>query len=212
MGDLMSAALQNRLEQLRVMPVLAIENPDLGIKVAEVLTDAGFPAAEVTFRTDSAARVMAGIRQAFPDMLLGAGTVTSKEQLVAAQEAGVDFAVSPGFNPAIVGLAGQLGLPFIPGINSPSQVEQAMMMGLQVLKFFPAEVSGGVSMLKALQSVYPVRFMPTGGVSTDNVRQYLELDSVLVCGGTWLAPAELIEQQKWQLIAHRLSELRRLLV
>lgn len=208
MKELLPEVFQNRLKNLQVMPVVTVSKPEHGLKLAEVLVAGGFPAAEITFRVEGAAQIIQTIRKAFPELLLGAGTVIRKQQLAAAYDAGVDFAVSPGFNPAIVELAIDLNLPFMPGVNNPGQVEQAMAMGLEVMKFFPAEVSGGVDMVQALQAVYPVRFMPTGGINPSNVVRYLELSSVLVCAGTWLAPQLLIEQENWQQIAVLLAELR----
>jgi len=119
----------------------------------------------------------------------------------AAIGAGADFIVSPGLNPTTVKHCQQRGIAIVPGINNPSLVEQAMELGLDTLKFFPAEASGGIAMLKALSAVYPVSFMPTGGVSEENVSDYLALPSVLACGGTWMVPAKLIDEQRWDEIA-----------
>jgi 2-dehydro-3-deoxyphosphogluconate aldolase/(4S)-4-hydroxy-2-oxoglutarate aldolase len=137
------------------------------------------------------------MRAEFPEMLIGAGTILTNEQVDQAIEAGVDFIVSPGFNPRTVQYCLDKGVAIVPGVNNPSLVEQAMEMGLRTLKFFPAEPSGGVGMLKALTAVYPVKFMPTGGVSLGNVDEYLSIPSVLACGGTWMVPTKLIDEGKW---------------
>lgn len=189
--------LNEQLSKLKVIPVIAITKVEDAIPLGKALVENGMPCAEITFRTDCAAAAIKAMRDAFPDMLIGAGTVLTNSQVDEAIEAGVDFIVSPGFNPRTVQYCLDKGVAIIPGINNPSLVEQAMEMGLDTVKFFPAEPSGGVAMLKALSAVYPVRFMPTGGVSLKNVDDYLSLSSVLACGGTWMVPSDLISQGKW---------------
>ncbi|MGY5449521.1 bifunctional 4-hydroxy-2-oxoglutarate aldolase/2-dehydro-3-deoxy-phosphogluconate aldolase [Agarivorans sp. MS3-6] len=193
--------LNEQLQKLKVIPVIAIDNADDAVPLAKVLVDNGLPCAEITFRTPAAAQAIANMREAYPDMLIGAGTVLTSEQVDQAIDAGVDFVVSPGFNPTTVLYCQQRNMPIIPGVNNPSLVEQAMEMGLDTLKFFPAEPSGGVGMLKALTAVYPVKFMPTGGVSVKNINDYLSINAVLACGGTWMVPANLIKDQNWDAIA-----------
>ncbi|OOE84434.1 ketohydroxyglutarate aldolase [Salinivibrio sp. PR6] len=193
--------LNQRLKAIRIVPVIAINNADDAVPLAKTLVDNGLPCAEITFRTDAAARAIRLMRDAYPDMLIGAGTVLTTTQVDAAIDAGADFIVSPGLNPTTVKHCQQCGIPIIPGINNPSLVEQAMELGLDTLKFFPAEASGGIAMLKALSAVYPVSFMPTGGVSEANVSDYLALPSVLACGGTWMVPAKLIDARNWDHIA-----------
>ncbi|OOE33542.1 ketohydroxyglutarate aldolase [Salinivibrio kushneri] len=193
--------LNQRLKAIRIVPVIAINNADDAVPLAKTLVDNGLPCAEVTFRTDAAARAIRLMRDAYPEMLIGAGTVLTTTQVDAAIDAGADFIVSPGLNPTTVKHCQQRGIPIIPGINNPSLVEQAMELGLDTLKFFPAEASGGIAMLKALSAVYPVSFMPTGGVSEANVSDYLALPSVLACGGTWMVPGKLIDEQRWDEIA-----------
>ncbi|BEU03648.1 ketohydroxyglutarate aldolase [Agarivorans sp. OAG1] len=193
--------LNEQLQALKVIPVIAIDNADDAVPLAKVLVDNGLPCAEITFRTPAAAQAIANMREAYPDMLIGAGTVLNSGQVDQAIEAGVDFVVSPGFNPTTVRYCQQRNMPIIPGVNNPSLVEQAMEMGLDTLKFFPAEPSGGVGMLKALTAVYPVKFMPTGGVSVKNINDYLSINAVLACGGTWMVPANLIKEQNWDAIA-----------
>ncbi|SIO36332.1 bifunctional 4-hydroxy-2-oxoglutarate aldolase/2-dehydro-3-deoxy-phosphogluconate aldolase [Salinivibrio sp. ES.052] len=193
--------LNQRLKAIRIVPVIAINNANDAVPLAKTLVDNGLPCAEITFRTDEAASAIKQMRDAYPDMLIGAGTVLTPEQVDAAIDAGADFIVSPGLNPTTVKHCQQRGIAIVPGINNPSLVEQAMELGLDTLKFFPAEASGGIAMLKALSAVYPVSFMPTGGVSDKNVEDYLALPSVIACGGTWMVPAKLIDQQKWEDIA-----------
>ena len=193
--------LTSRMRALKVIPVIAIKNAHKAAKLAQVLSENGLPCAEVTFRTEAAAQAIRNMREAYPDMLIGAGTVLTTQQVDAAIEAGVDFIVSPGFNPTTVKYCQQRNMPIIPGVNNPSLVEQAMEMGLNTLKFFPAEPSGGVEMLKALSAVYPVSFMPTGGVNPANVNQYLALNAVFACGGTWMVPGNLIDEERWDELA-----------
>ncbi|MBF9003227.1 MULTISPECIES: bifunctional 4-hydroxy-2-oxoglutarate aldolase/2-dehydro-3-deoxy-phosphogluconate aldolase [Vibrio] len=194
-------SLNEQLNDIKVVPVIAIKDANKAVKLAKVLVENGLPCAEVTFRTEAAAEAIRHIREAFPDMLIGAGTVLTPQQVDNAIEAGADFIVSPGFNPTIVKYCQQRNVTIIPGVNNPSLVEQAMEMGLRTLKFFPAEPSGGVGMLKAMSAVYPIKFMPTGGVKPSNVKDYLALPTVLACGGTWMVPNDLIDNEKWDELA-----------
>ncbi len=189
--------LNTQLADLKVVPVIAINKVEDAVPLGRVLVENGLPCAEITFRTECAAQAMAAMRAAFPEMLIGAGTVLTNEQVDQAVAAGADFIVSPGFNPRTVQYCIDKSVPIVPGVNNPSLVEQAMEMGLRTLKFFPAEPSGGVAMLKAMSAVYPVQFMPTGGVSLSNLDAYLSVSSVLACGGTWMVPTSLIDEGKW---------------
>ncbi|MCL1142029.1 bifunctional 4-hydroxy-2-oxoglutarate aldolase/2-dehydro-3-deoxy-phosphogluconate aldolase [Shewanella gaetbuli] len=198
--------LNEKLTQLKVIPVIAIDNADDAIPLGKALVENGMNCAEVTFRTPCAAQAIRNMREAFPDMLIGAGTILTPAQVDEAIEAGVDFIVSPGFNPKIVQYCLDKDFPIIPGINSPSLVEQAMEMGLKTVKFFPAEPSGGIQMLKALAAVYPVTFMPTGGVSLKNVDEYLAIPAVLACGGTWMLPPKMIADGQWDEIGRLVKE------
>ncbi|TDE24383.1 bifunctional 4-hydroxy-2-oxoglutarate aldolase/2-dehydro-3-deoxy-phosphogluconate aldolase [Vibrio owensii] len=189
--------LNDQLANLKVIPVIAINKAEDAIPLGRTLVENGMPCAEITFRTECAAEAIRAMRAEFPEMLIGAGTILTNEQVDQAIEAGVDFIVSPGFNPRTVQYCLDKGVAIVPGVNNPSLVEQAMEMGLRTLKFFPAEPSGGVGMLKALTAVYPVKFMPTGGVSLGNVDEYLSIPSVLACGGTWMVPTKLIDEGKW---------------
>ena len=186
-----------RLEEEKLVPVIKLDTPDQALPLVDALAAGGITVAEVTFRTDAAAESIKLIRENRPDILVGAGTVLTLEQLDAAEKAGASFIVSPGFNPVIVEACIKKGLPITPGVTNPSQVEQAMHMGLKVLKFFPAELSGGIPMLKAFGSVYNARFMPTGGLNVDNFTDYLALPNVVACGGSWMVKADYIKNGQY---------------
>ena len=199
-------SLTDRLRHLRLIPVITLNQAEQAVALGQTLLAAGLPGAEITFRTPAAAEAIRLLRAAFPDLLIGAGTVLTSSQVDAAMAAGADFIVSPGLNPTTVRYCQQQGIPIIPGINNPSQVEQALELGLSTLKFFPAEASGGIAMLKALSAVYPVQFMPTGGISPANVEKYLALPSVIACGGTWMVPNDLIDQGDWSTLTTLIGE------
>lgn len=193
--------VKQRLSEFKIVPVITINNANKAVKLAQVLVENGLPCAEVTFRTPVAAQAIKNMREAYPDMLIGSGTVLTTKQVDESIEAGVDFVVSPGLNPTTVKYCQQRGVQIVPGVNNPSLVEQAMELGLDTLKFFPAEPSGGINMLKALIAVYPVSFMPTGGVSSKNVNDYLAIPEVFACGGSWMIPTDLIDDEKWDELA-----------
>ncbi|KHT65063.1 ketohydroxyglutarate aldolase [Photobacterium gaetbulicola] len=203
----MEQTIESKLSAMKVVPVIAIKEADKAKPLAKVLVENGLPCAEITFRTEAAAESIRLMREAYPEMLIGAGTVLTTEQVDQAIDAGADFIVSPGLNPTTVAYCQQKNVAVIPGVNNPSLVEQAMSLGLKTLKFFPAEPSGGIGMLKALSAVYPVEFMPTGGVSPANVADYLALETVIACGGTWMVPNNLIDQGDWQAIGKLVSEI-----
>ncbi len=199
--------LEQRLAQIKIVPVIAINHAQQALPLAKVLMENGLPCAEITFRTEAAQEAIRLMRDAYPEMLIGAGTVLTTAQVDQAQQAGADFIVSPGLNPTTVKYCQQRGIAIVPGVNNPSLVEQAMELGLRTLKFFPAEPSGGVAMLKALSAVYPVKFMPTGGISAANVQHYFDLPSVVACGGTWMVPTDLMDKGDWPAIAKLVREL-----
>lgn len=198
--------LLEKIKSLKVVPVITINNAEHGAPLAKVLMENGLPCAEVTFRTPAAVQAIKNMRAAYPDLLIAAGTVLTTAQVDQAIDAGVDFIVSPGFNPKIVAYCQQKNVIIIPGVNSPSLVEQALEFNLTTLKFFPAEASGGIAMLKALSAVYPVKFMPTGGIGLNNIAQYTALPSVLVCGGSWMVPNSLIDSENWQELGKLVAE------
>ncbi|WMN56889.1 bifunctional 4-hydroxy-2-oxoglutarate aldolase/2-dehydro-3-deoxy-phosphogluconate aldolase [Vibrio fluvialis] len=199
--------LEQRLQQIKIVPVIAINDAAHAVPLAKVLVENGLPCAEVTFRTDAAQESIRLMRDAYPELLIGAGTVLTTQQVDQAISAGADFIVSPGLNPTTVKYCQQRGIAIVPGVNNPSLVEQAMELGLKTLKFFPAEPSGGVAMLKALSAVYPVQFMPTGGVNPRNVADYMAIPSVVACGGTWMVPSDLMDSGNWDEIARLVREL-----
>ena len=190
--------LLNRIHDIGIVPVIAIEDADKAVNLARALVKGGLPVAEVTFRTEAAEDAIRAIVREVPEMIVGAGTVLTKEQADRAIDAGVNFIVSPGFNPEITKYVLDKGACMIPGTATAGEMEQAMMMGLSVVKFFPAEQNGGVAKLKALAGPYKkLRWMPTGGVNTDNLVDYLSFHQILACGGTWMVKKDLIEGQKW---------------
>ena len=199
-------SLTDRLHQLRLLPVIALNRAEQAEPLGQTLLAAGLPAAEITFRTPVAAEAIRRLRTAFPELLIAAGTILTPAQVDAALAAGADFIVSPGLNPTTVRYCQQQGIPIIPGVNNPSQVEQALELGLSTLKFFPAEASGGLAMLKALAAVYPVQFMPTGGISPANLEKYLALPNVIACGGSWMVPGDLIDQGDWAALGRLIAD------
>ena len=191
------------LSAIRIVPVLVLNDVDSGLKMCEVLAECGLPAAEITFRTTAAEAVIKAASSRFPELYLGAGTVLNSRDLHRAFDAGAKFAVAPGFNPTIVKEAVANGFAFAPGVCTPSEVEQAMEYGCRFLKFFPAEASGGINFLKSLIAPYKhmgVRFMPTGGVTTANVADYLAVKEIVAVGGTWLGKSSDIESGNWDAI------------
>jgi 2-dehydro-3-deoxyphosphogluconate aldolase/(4S)-4-hydroxy-2-oxoglutarate aldolase len=184
------------LEKLKlhgIVPVVKIENAEKAVPLAEALCRGGLPCAEITFRTDAAEESIRRISTAMPDMLVGAGTVLTPEQADKAQDAGAKFAVSPGFNPKVVQHCIKIGLPIFPGCSSPSDIEQALELGLNCVKFFPAEQAGGITAVKAMAAPYNVSFIPTGGINAKNLNDYLSFDRVVACGGSWMVDAALID-------------------
>ncbi|MEH0739951.1 bifunctional 4-hydroxy-2-oxoglutarate aldolase/2-dehydro-3-deoxy-phosphogluconate aldolase [Vibrio cholerae] len=201
------STINEQLKALKVIPVITIDKAEDIIPLGKVLAENGLPAAEITFRSDAAAEAIRLLREAQPDMLIGAGTVLNKEQASAAKEAGATFVVSPGFNPNTVKACQEIGIDILPGVNNPSTIEAALEMGLTTMKFFPAEASGGVTMVKALLAPYgDVHIMPTGGVNQKNIKDYLAVPRVLACGGTWMVDKSLITNGKWDEIARLTRE------
>lgn len=192
-----------------VVPVIAIDSAEAAIPLADALLAGGLPLVEITFRTAAAAEAIRRITSERPQLLVGAGTVLTAANLEAALGCGAKFGVAPGLNPEIVQLAENEGWPFVPGVATPSEIEQGLALGCKVLKFFPAEALGGVPMLQALVAPYGhtgVRFMPTGGANLNNLAAYLGIRQVAAVGGTWLAKKEDLAAGKWQEIQHRCEE------
>lgn len=195
-----SEAVVAQLGKIRIVPVLVLNDLDSGLKMCEVLAECGLPAAEITFRTKAAESIIRAASTRFPELYLGAGTVLNVDDLKRAFDAGSKFAVAPGFNPTVVRAAVSAGYAFAPGVCTPGEIEQTMELGCRFLKFFPAEAAGGTKMLKSLIAPYKhlgVRFMPTGGVTTANVLDYLAIKEVVAVGGTWLGKADEIAAGNW---------------
>lgn len=194
------------LKKHKLVPVIAIDKAEDALKLGEVFQKTGLGVAEITFRTAAAGKAIALIKKEFPDLLVGAGTLLTEDQLKEAADCGSDFFISPGFNPPMVEIAQKMNLLHLPGVTNPGQVEQAMWMGLKALKFFPAEAAGGIPMLKAFSAVYPqVEFMPTGGISDKNILSYLSLKNVFGCGGSWIVQKEDISEGRWELMEEKIT-------
>ncbi|KHT46696.1 bifunctional 4-hydroxy-2-oxoglutarate aldolase/2-dehydro-3-deoxy-phosphogluconate aldolase [Vibrio sinaloensis] len=203
----MNNEMINKLKQFKVIPVIQINKVEHAVPLAKVLVENGLPVAEVTFRTAAAAQAIKAMSEAYPEMCVGAGTVLNAAQVDQAKAAGSEFVVAPGLNPNTVRYCQEVGMPIVPGVNNPSQVEQALELGLSFLKFFPAEASGGVAMVKSLLAPYvDVSLMPTGGIGKGNVNDYLAIDRVVCCGGTWMVAPSLIENEQWDEIAKLVRE------
>jgi 2-dehydro-3-deoxyphosphogluconate aldolase/(4S)-4-hydroxy-2-oxoglutarate aldolase len=182
-----------RLRQLGVIPVVSLDRVESAVPLAEALLAGGLPCAEITFRTMAAEPAIRAISQSFPEILVGAGTILSEEQVERAMAAGAKFIVSPGFSQDVVNLCRQRNLPVFPGVCTPTDIMMALEAELTILKFFPAEAFGGLKTLKALSAPFPnVEFIPTGGVSAANLEEYLSFGKVLACGGSWMVKRELI--------------------
>ena len=206
-GEGMMKTLEERFYDYAVVPVVVLNDADDAVPLADALIKGGLPCAEVTFRTDAAEESIRRICESFPDMLVGAGTVLTTEQVERAHKAGAKFIVSPGFDPEIIDCCISIGLPVLPGCITPSEIAQAVKRGLKVVKFFPAEQSGGVAMIKAMAAPYSmVKFMPTGGISTKNLADYLSCDKILCCGGSWMVKEDLIRSGSFDKITDMTRE------
>ena len=198
-----------KIGSFKVVPVIAIDEVAAALPLADALIEGGLPLAEITFRTQAAADVLRTLKRERPALLLGAGTVLNVENLRLARDCGAEYALAPGLNPAVVTEALRIGLPFAPGIATPSEVEEALTLGLRVVKFFPAGDLGGPRMLGSLSGPYAhtgVRFIPTGGVTLDNLKDYLSVKTVLAVGGTWIAKREDIKAGNWDKIRDNCRE------
>ncbi len=204
--------MHNALDQISaigVVPVIAIDSAGHALPLADALIAGGLPVVEITFRTAAAADAIRILSKERPGLITGAGTVLTIDNLEVARDAGAKFAVAPGLNPRVVGAAAALGLPFVPGIATPSDIEAGLELGCKLLKFFPAEALGGTKLLSAMSAPYRhtgVRFMPTGGASTANLADYIKSKTVAAVGGTWIAKPEDIAEGRWDEIARRCRE------
>ena len=193
--------LNRKLREYGVVPVIVLSDPEQAEPLGEALLAGGLPVAEITFRSDAALEGIRTMARVYPQILLGAGTVLSVDQAKAAADAGAAFIVTPGFNPAVVDHCIDAGLPIYPGISGTGEIEAALLRGLEVVKFFPAEALGGVSMLKALSGPYRnLGFMPTGGISPANIHDYLALPQVIACGGSWLVSKDALAARDYSSI------------
>ncbi len=196
-----------KIGKIGIVPVVKIDRAEDAIPLAGALCAGGLPCAEVTFRTDAAAEAIRLMTANFPDMCVGAGTVLNAQQVDAAAEAGAKFIVSPGLNPRTVRYCLEKNIPVIPGTSSPSDVEQAIELGLDTVKFFPAEQSGGLAKIKAMAAPYGnMKFMPTGGVNAKNLTSYLDFNRIIACGGSWMVPGDLINEGAWDKIRQLTEE------
>jgi len=200
------------LSRIGLVPVITIESPRDAVPLAEALLDGGIACAEVTFRTPAAGEAIHGISSTCGELLVGAGTVLTVEQAEQATQAGAQYVVAPGFDPAVVGWCLERNVPVIPGVATPTEISMALARGLSLLKFFPAEAMGGVQTLQALSAPFAgVRFIPTGGITVANLPQYLALPNVAACGGSWMAKEGMISAGRFAEIA-RLSRQARAIV
>lgn len=197
--------------ELKVVPVVVLDDAKDAEPLAKALVEGGLPCAEVTFRTEAAAESIRTMTEVYPDMLVGAGTVLTTEQVDKAVESGAKFIVSPGFDSEIVDYCIGKNIPVFPGCISPSEVAQAVKRGLKVVKFFPAEQSGGLAMIKAMAAPYHMlKFMPTGGINTENLKEYLACDKILCCGGSWMVKGDMIKAGEFEKIKKLTREAKEL--
>ena len=202
----MNAVLE-QISKIGIVPVVKIDNAADALPLAKALCAGGLPCAEVTFRTSAAAEAIKIMTDNFPSMCVGAGTVLNAEQVDAAVAAGAKFIVSPGLNPRTVKYCVEKNIPITPGTSSPSDIEQAIELGLDVVKFFPAEQSGGLAKIKAMAAPYVnMKFMPTGGINPQNVREYLAYDRIAACGGSWMVKNTMIENNEFDRIEELVKE------
>lgn len=202
----------NKIGLIGLVPVIKLNSPEFALDLGKALLKGTIPIAEITFRTNAAEESIKILSRELPELLVGAGTVTTIEQVGKAKAAGARFIVSPGFNPKVVAFCQEVNIPIIPGVSTSSQVEQGLEMGLEVLKFFPAEASGGVKMLKALDGPYEgkVSFVPTGGISTKNLAEYFLCPNVFAVGGSWMVPSGSIESGDFGTVERLCREARML--
>ena len=198
--------LAQQIAAIKIIPIITLEHAQDIIPLAKTLIENDLNIAEITFRSNAAVEGIRLLREAHPDMLIGAGTVLNREQAIMAKKAGANFVVSPGFNPNTVIACQEIGIDIIPGVNNPTTIELALEMGLTTLKFFPAEASGGINMLKALLAPYTqVEFIPTGGITQENIKDYLAIERVLACGGSWMVEKSLIQEGRWEEIGKQVK-------
>lgn len=200
------ADILEQIRQMKIVPVIVIDDPEDAVPLARALVEGGLPCAEVTFRTPTAAESLRRITEAYPDMLVGAGTVLTPEQADRAVAAGAKFLVSPGFNPLVVDHAQRIGVPIFPGVCTPTEIEMALQKGLRVVKFFPAEPAGGLPYLKAVSAPYVgLQFIPTGGIGLGNIASYLAFKPIVACGGSWMVAPDWIRAKDFARIQQEVA-------
>ena len=196
-----------KIQKTGIIPVVVLNDAKDAEPLAKALIDGGLPCAEVTFRTEAAEESIRIMKEKFPQMLVGAGTVLTTEQVDRAVAAGAEFIVSPGLNPRIVQYCVERGIAITPGTSNASDMEIALENGLEVVKFFPAEPAGGLKMIKALAAPYVnLKFMPTGGINATNVREYLAYNRIIACGGSWMCSGDLIKAGDFEKITELTRE------
>ncbi len=196
-----------QFQKLGIIPVVVIDDAKDAVPLAKALCEGGLPVAEVTFRTDAAEEAIRLMSEAYPEMLVGAGTVLTTEQVDRAVAAGSKFIVSPGLNPKVVKYCQEKNVPITPGTARPTDIEMALELGLDVVKFFPAEQNGGLAMIKAMAAPYTkVKFMPTGGINAKNLKSYLDFDKIIACGGSWMVPKDLVAAGDFEAIKNLTRE------
>lgn len=201
------STMNEKIAEFGVVPVVVLEDVKDAKPLADALVKGGLPCAEVTFRTDAAEESIRIMTREYPDMLVGAGTVLTVEQVDKAVNAGAKFIVSPGFDEEIVDYCMENGIPVFPGCITPSEVARAVKRGLRVVKFFPAEQFGGVNTIKALAAPYTtIKFMPTGGVNAGNLKDYLGCDKIVCCGGSWMVKGDLVKAGEFEKICELTAE------
>ncbi len=199
--------LEEQFYDYAVVPVVVLNDAEDAAPLADALVKGGLPCAEVTFRTEAAEESIRIMSEKYPEMLVGAGTILTVDQVDRAVAAGAKFIVSPGFDPEIVDYCLKKNIPVFPGCVSPSEVAQAVKRGLKVVKFFPAEQAGGLAMLKAMAAPYTMlKFMPTGGINTKNLKEYLGFSKILCCGGSWMVKGDMIKNKEFDKITEMTKE------
>lgn len=202
-----------KISKIGIVPVVVLDDANDAKPLAKALIEGGLPCAEVTFRTAAAEEAIRIMASEYPEMLVGAGTVLTVEQVDRAVNAGAKFIVAPGLNEKIVKYCQEKGVPMVPGVNNPSNIETALELGLDVVKFFPAEASGGLEMIKAMAAPYTgVKFMPTGGISAKNICEYLAFDKIIACGGSWMVKKDLVVAKKFDEIKKLTEEAVKLML
>ena len=205
-------AMNERISEIGVVPVIKLNHPERdAVLLGKALCAGGVPIAEITFRAEGAEKAIRLMKEANPEMLVGAGTVTNTAQIDAVIAAGGEFIVTPGFDPELVAYAQAKNIPIFPGCTTATDYHQALKFGLEVLKFFPAEQSGGLAKIKALAAPFPMfRIMPTGGISLKNLKEYLTCSVIAACGGSYMVTADLIDNNRWDEITAICKESRRI--